>query len=147
MEKKIIPIVSELLKVQHSEILRDLIKLREQLNRPFSLKCLQKVRELLKVLDQRVLLHLTQEDQLLYPGLLTDRHPEIRKTASLFTKEMGGLGFEFSEYIHRWQSEQELIGHWDAFVADSHKIADQLLWRIDREENELFPLLEALDLN
>ncbi|MBF0174297.1 MAG: hemerythrin domain-containing protein, partial [Magnetococcales bacterium] len=119
MSANVVHVISGLLKAQHREILRDFEQLKGLLEGPFNLRCVQRVREILKVLDQRVILHLTQEDQLLYPRLRQEEHVEIQRMAVLFMAEMGGVGQEFNEYIQRWQSEQNLVAQWESFVEDS----------------------------
>ncbi|MEO5328160.1 MAG: hemerythrin domain-containing protein [Magnetococcus sp. THC-1_WYH] len=140
-----IHILSGLLKTQHLEILHDLKILRGLLDEPFSRKSLQKIGVILHELDQRVLLHLTQEDQLLYPKLLHHRHEGLRHLGSTFMTEMGNVAGDFSGYIRRWRSEEALTIHWSHFVEESLTITSQLIWRIEREEKELFPLLDAMD--
>ncbi|MBF0348992.1 MAG: hemerythrin domain-containing protein [Magnetococcales bacterium] len=145
MSANVVHVISGLLKAQHREILRDFEQLKGLLEGPFNLRCVQRVREILKVLDQRVILHLTQEDQLLYPRLRQEEHVEVQRMAVLFMAEMGGVGQEFNAYIQRWQSEQNLVAQWESFVEDSLQVISRLEWRIHREENELFVLLDALD--
>lgn len=145
MEIPVIHILSGLLKTQHLEILRDLEMLQTLLNKPFSRKSLQTIEIILHELDQRVMLHLTQEDQLLYPKLLHHRHEGLRHLGNTFMTEMGNVARDFSEYIRRWRSKEALTIHWSHFVEESLAITSQLIWRIEREEKELFPLLDAMD--
>lgn len=145
MDTHVVHILSGLLKTQHLEIFRDLETLKTLLNKPFSRKSLQTIEIILHELDQRVLLHLTQEDQLLYPKLLHHRHEGLRHLGGTFMAEMGNVAEDFSGYIRRWRSEEVLTIHWNHFVEESLAIASRLIWRIEREEKELFPLLDAMD--
>lgn len=145
MEYHVVHVLSGLLKTQHLEILRDLETLKGLLNEPFGRKSLQKIRGILHDLDQRVMLHLTQEDKLLYPKLSNHRHEDLRRLGVEFIAEMGSIAVEFLGYIHRWRSEEELTIHWNLFVEESQAIVSRLSWRIEREEKVLFPLLDTMD--
>lgn len=145
METKVVHIIIGLLKEQHAEIVRDMQALQEILKLPVSLENEQKVRKLLKVLDHRVILHLVQEDQLLYPRLSIVEQDPIQEMARRFIDEMGGMAGEFSRYMQRWQTEDELVHHWEQFIEHTRVLADRLIRRIEREERELFPLVDSLD--
>ncbi|MBF0423470.1 MAG: hemerythrin domain-containing protein [Magnetococcales bacterium] len=145
METRVLHVIIGLLKTQHAEIIRDLENLKGQIALPFSLKRMQNVGRMLRVLDQRVVLHLIQEDQLLYPKLVLAKNSRLRATANRLQTEMGGMAYEFSLYIRRWRSEAELVHHWGVFVEESLGLTTRLSERIRREEDELFPLLDPWD--
>ncbi|MBF0434259.1 MAG: hemerythrin domain-containing protein [Magnetococcales bacterium] len=145
MEAKVVHVIIALLKEQHAEIVLDMEHLQEMLRHPVCLECEQNVRKLMKILDQRVILHLVQEDQLLYPKLLQSGYAPIQDMARRFIQEMGGMAVEFSRYMQQWQSADELVTHWEQFVEQTRQLADRLIRRISREENELFPLIDSLD--
>lgn len=147
MDAQVVNVISGLLKTQHAEILGDLERLKGQLAGPFNRNRVHGVRRVLQVLDQRVILHLAQEDNILYPHLLGHPSPEVRDMAALLIAEMGNLGADFVDYVQRWSTDEALVKHWDRFVKESLGLVVRLVWRINQEESKLFPLVDACKQN
>ncbi len=88
--------------------------------------------------------HLKAEDWALYPQLMASNDPEIAATAKAFSDEMGGLSDAFAIYAQRWDA-MSINGNWKGFCAESRTIIDALTDRIQRENRELYPLVDRLD--
>ena len=85
--------------------------------------------------------HLLLEDEYLYPTL--QNRPEL-DAALLGTKyhdEMAGLGEALGEYSEKWDTAAALQADRDKFIDDTINLCGVIKERIEREENNLFPLL------
>jgi hypothetical protein len=86
-------------------------------------------------------LHLAMEDDGLYPSLAESDDAKVRETARAFAEEMGGLAAAFTSYSDRWTAVA-IAQDPDAFARETRRIFTALADRIDREDNNLYPLLE-----
>lgn len=91
--------------------------------------------------SKELLAHLTREDWLLYPSLLQSSDKLISGTAQRFIDEMGGLLATYKTWSGEWPTER-VIADWQIFVTETSALLDALAQRIDRENNELYPLVE-----
>ncbi|WP_235512460.1 hemerythrin domain-containing protein [Sphingomonas sp. Leaf17] len=90
-----------------------------------------------------LLMHLAKEDKLLYPQLTRSPSPTTARLAELFAAEVCGLAADYAAYMQRWPVER-IEGEWPAFAKDTRRILDALGKRIAREENELYPCIDAV---
>jgi iron-sulfur cluster repair protein YtfE (RIC family) len=86
--------------------------------------------------------HLKTEDWILYPRLLLSSDRHVAETSRAFSQEMGGLAKEFREYADRWVA-YAIDSDWKGFQRETTEILTVLARRMKREEQELYPLLEA----
>ncbi len=93
--------------------------------------------------SKELLAHLTREDWLLYPGLLQSSDKLISGTAQAFMDEMGGLLSAYKAWSADWPTER-MTADWRTFVTETSALLDALCRRIDRENNELYPLVEIV---
>jgi len=85
--------------------------------------------------------HLLLEDDFLYPVLKKRPDEGIRDLASRFSIELGNIKSAFVEYVGKWPSADSIVQSHSLFVSESKALLGALQNRIDREDNELFPLL------
>ncbi len=88
--------------------------------------------------------HLKCEDWVLYPRLMTSGDAGAATLARAFEAEMGCIAADFAAYDDRWNTARA-VTEWAAFRAETAAILGALGGRIDREDQELYPLAEALD--
>ncbi|HMI88653.1 MAG TPA: hemerythrin domain-containing protein [Polyangiaceae bacterium] len=86
--------------------------------------------------------HLALEDATLYPKLLTHTDASVAATARRYQQEMGGLQTAFANYVERWPTASAIQAQPDGFLAQTQEVVAALLARIDRENGELYPMLE-----
>ena len=55
---------------------------------------------------------------------------------------MGGLAAEHEAYCRRWPMER-ILAEWQNFRRETHDIVAMLKRRIDREETELYSLMQT----
>lgn len=87
--------------------------------------------------------HLTREDWLLYPALLQSSDKVISAAAQAFIDEMGGLLAAYKAWSGEWPIER-IVAEWKTFVTDTSALLDALSQRIERENSELYPLVETI---
>ena len=100
------------------------------------------MRELLTNLSAELELHLLIEDDLLYPALIKDSTESIRNIAHIFSNELGGVEETFKRYKAKWIGQGTIAESLEAFISETEAMEKLLRNRIDKENNELFPLLE-----
>ncbi len=96
-------------------------------------------------LSSALIRHLKAEDWLLYPRLLVSPNQVVARTALSFSEEMGGLAQAFTEYAERWGS-YAIESDREGYRKETADIIEALTNRIKREDRELYPLLEKLNM-
>ncbi len=86
--------------------------------------------------------HLKVEDWSVYPMLIAHADPAVAAKARRFNDEMGGLASTFACYSRRWTTMM-IQTHWSGFCSESAEIIEALTRRIEREEAELYPLVDV----
>ena len=130
-------------KRQHQEI-RELVNMTTALLDHSALeKDPTQVRYKLSALSGKLLIHLSMEDQFLYPILMEQDDRQLQTTARKFLAEMGDLVTVFKNYSQKWISPSSIKANPAAFIKESTDILHALLQRIEREDRELYPLVEA----
>jgi iron-sulfur cluster repair protein YtfE (RIC family) len=99
------------------------------------------VRAQLTALAAKVNVHLAMEDEALYPRLQGHADPKVRSLAKKFTEEMSGIKAAFQKYVQTW-NEPAIRSDAAGFVAATKGLFAALARRIQRENNELYPLLD-----
>jgi hypothetical protein len=130
------------LKEQHLELLELVQEISLYLETDKLLSNAKKVRGLLSKLAARIDAHHVAEDRLIYPYLMNNERREVSEMASLFKDEMGGLLDFFFQYNEKWGHHESISEDPESFISDTNVITDALGTRIDREDSELFVLLD-----
>lgn len=95
-------------------------------------------------LSSVVIAHLKSEDWLLYPRLLKSPSSTLARKARAFSDEMGGLAGVYATYADEWTAHR-IEDDWVGYCEETCGLVDALIRRIERENKELYPLLEQLD--
>jgi hemerythrin-like domain-containing protein len=101
--------------------------------------------QLMCELSEKVKHHLSDEDRQLYPNLLVHEDPRIKSIAWGFISGEKPLRRTFDEFHKKWLKNCD-FNFTDDFLEESHEIFDMLSYRIDREEQVLFPKLEEIGI-
>jgi hemerythrin-like domain-containing protein len=96
--------------------------------------------ELLCDLADKVKAHLAEEDRGLYPSLLIHEDPKIKSIAWGFISGEKPLRKTFDDYYKKWLKNCD-FNFTDELMQETNEIFDMLLYRLDREEQVLFPKL------
>lgn len=102
-------------------------------------------RSLLSRLAGTLSVHLAMEDNALYPRLAARADGPLKALASRYAEEMGGIHADFTSYLSRWRAASAIARDTEAFLAETVDVLAALRERIDREDAELYPLVDATD--
>ena len=97
---------------------------------------------LLGQFTQLLQVHLLREDSVLYPALESSNDRIVVALAAGMREEHGALARHVRAFEQTWSAD-EIRRRWRDFTADLSDILDMVRQRIDRENDELYPLLDA----
>jgi len=125
------------------------IKIRELINDIKVLIKLDITNENAKLLAYRInklagvlRIHLSSEDRYLYPQLMDSENNYTRELAESFDKSMGGLSNAYISFKTRYNTYVKIAENYEAFKLELNHIFDQLIIRLDKEDNELYLLVQ-----
>ncbi len=132
----------DLLQEQHYELLdiASALSLHLQIDR--IAETAEAISELLNNLGGRLRVHLTMEDKGLYPSLLEGEDEQVKQLVRDFINDIGGLSARARKYMLRWSVPRLIAEHPRDFARETRELLQELSLRIEREENELYPLLK-----
>ncbi|NLT95990.1 MAG: hemerythrin domain-containing protein [Clostridia bacterium] len=87
-------------------------------------------------------IHLAAEDNVLYPNLLNSDDEQIKVMAQKYIAEMSALKNSFNEYLKKWPSPLSLQNNPEQFIEETKQIFEILGQRIQRENDELYTLVD-----
>ena len=131
-----------MLRKHHQDILALLGKMTSELDENTLVEKLPTLQEQLEELSSTLEEHLLIEDDFLYPALREWPQPDVRYLAHQFEIELGGLSDEFCAYREKWDTSEAITESPTEFFSETEQLLAALCNRINREDNELFPLLE-----
>lgn len=129
------------LQAEHREIMQvanQLARLFEQSSAPSVVQ----LYELRTQLTSHLTKHLKTEDWILYPALLKSRDQKTVRTAQRLKDRVGGFSEIYAQHCSRWHPVSIAL-EWDLYREASLKLLEVLRDRIEGEERELFPLVDA----
>lgn len=88
--------------------------------------------------------HFAQEDEQLYPMLMACGSEEVAGTARRFFAEMGHIGPLYAEFVEHWNAPDPIMADIEGFHLDLSALLEALADRIRREDEQLYPLADAL---
>ena len=91
-------------------------------------------------LARMLLQHLALEERAVYRPLERDPRPQVVMLAYGFRRELDTSYARYEQHMAEWTRER-IEAQWPAYVSAVRHMADFLLERLDREERELFPLV------
>lgn len=127
---------------QHGELLHIAKQMSELFNAEELTKDASAIRGLLSTLAGKLNVHLTMEDNSFYPTLLNGKDEEKKQIAQKYIDEMGQIKVVFGEYLKKWPTAKVIQSNPEEFIKETKGIFEALAKRIDKEDNELFPLVD-----
>ena len=131
-------------RAQHDELLDIAAKIAAHLHVDELMNDDSEVLSLLAVLLGKLSVHLEMEDQILYPKLLGQADEETKSVARRFIAEMGGIGNSIDAYEKKWLPASEIQKDPSGFIEQTKSVFDVLAARIEKENNEMYELLDEL---
>lgn len=127
---------------QHDEIIGIVTEIDKNLDNHSLMTKSQETANLLNLLAGKLTAHLTMEDKVLYPKLLSSSNAAIKKTTKEFIDEMGGLSTVFVTYVTKWQDANSIKENSQDFITETKNLFQALGARVEKENNILYPLAE-----
>lgn len=131
------------LRDEHDRILRRASGLAGIVDRPMTRELACEARAAIEGLDRLLVVHLTTEDDWMYPMLMASADRQISAAAGACFEDMGGLLGAWLAYRDQWSAEAILSAP-DRFSSATRGVIGALALRIERENTELYPLVDRL---
>ena len=128
-------------KHEHAAVLAAVTELREMVQRGITENAPGIARVLVEM-SSKIKLHLAAEDQFLYPALAKSGKPAVAELGKRFQDEMGGIAKVYMDFAGKWNLGTKVAANPEEFRTDANAIFKALNQRIQRENQELYPLLE-----
>jgi hypothetical protein len=90
------------------------------------------------------MVHLAAEDKSLYPELLKHKDATVKALAGRYINEIGGLKAAFEAYRGKWPSPASIQANAHSFRSETTTVLQSLKKRIDRENGDLYKLVDSL---
>lgn len=87
-------------------------------------------------------MHLSVEDRFLYPAL-KEASPVLANKGHQYQEEMAEIAAEYGRFSRQWNDAQRIAEQPEGFRADANRVLKILFERIQRENREFYPLVEA----
>lgn len=131
-----------ILKKQHLEVL-ELMKIIEALIKRGDFEVTAKdIAYNINNMAGKLKVHLVSEDKFLYPNLMSSDNENIKNTAYSFNNEMGSLTESFTSFVKKYNIPSKILQNSGSFTVESKKVFALIFDRINKEDSELYPLLE-----
>ena len=104
-----------------------------------------RVRHALAVFSGKLRIHAAMEQHALYPRLFADTAPEIVDRARRLEADVGPLYEAFFGYLAKWTPAGAIQADMEGFCRETMKQLFDLSIRMRRENEELYPMVDALD--
>ncbi len=129
---------------QHKDLLAIASELGKHLNPAALAADAKPAAKILSQLSGRLTVHLSMEDDSLYPNLLEHENVKVRETAQKFIDEMKGIADTYQVYVSHWTSYIRIQSDPQTFIRETQGIFKALTDRIEREDNQLYKLVDEL---
>ena len=129
-------------KHQHVSILRRIAALRE-LTHAGVARNAEAIAQGIVAMSSVIKLHLSVEDQALYPALQRGEDAELARLGQRFQVEMGPIAAAFDQFARRWNTAQRLREDEAAFRAAANDVLRRVHERMRHEDRDFYPRVEA----
>jgi len=137
---------TENLQRQHKELLEEAKQISKYLEPRTLSKNAAEVHILLSKMAGKLKIHLEMEDKVLYPALLKYPDEKIQKLTQKYLNEIGNIADTFKKYLAKWPQKMSIQLNPVEFIEETQEIFKVLYQRINKEDNELFPLIKDLEI-
>ncbi len=98
----------------------------------------------LSTLTGKLTIHLAMEDKVIYPYLINHKDEHVRVLAKKYIDEIGSIAQVFTNYIKKWPNPHTIQDNTSGFIHETKSLFQVLSKRIDKEDNELYELVDRL---
>lgn len=130
---------------QHKELLQIANEMSPLLKADQLTANINAVAQSLAKLAGKLNVHLSMEDKVLYPKLMEHQDPNVKSVANKFVSEMGKIKEVYTQYLNKWPSPESIKKNPAEFINETKGIFDALSKRIQREDAELYAMVDRLN--
>lgn len=130
-------------KQQHIEIIDCVTKLR-RLSKMGIIENAMAISDLIVSMSSIIRLHLAVEDRILYPALQKGGDVSLAKMGKKFQEEMCAIASAYQDFGRRWNYASNVSRDPEGFRSDANKILKLLHDRMQKENVDFYPAIEAL---
>jgi len=129
-------------KHQHIDILSGITRLRELAHAGIERNA-EKIAAAIVAFSGLIKLHLAVEDRSLYPALEASGEGELVRLSHRYQDEMEGIAGAYLQFAARWNTARSVSLAPEAFREQANLVLRQLYERIQREDREFYPAIDA----
>ncbi|RKD31937.1 hemerythrin domain-containing protein [Thermohalobacter berrensis] len=96
----------------------------------------------ISILAGKLKIHLKEEDRWLYPNIAESDNPKLREFHKTYKNEMENIFDLFMSYKAKYNTKSKILSNVDKFIEESKKVLTILMKRLEKENTELYPILE-----
>lgn len=130
-------------KQQHVDILQGIASLRRMAHAGVARNAAEIARGIV-AMSATIKLHLAVEDRAMYPALARSADADLARTGRAFQEEMDAIAQSYEAFARRWNNARSLERDEDGFRADANSVLRRVHERMQRENRDLYPRIEAL---
>ena len=94
-------------------------------------------------MSSTIKLHLAVEDQALYPALQRGDNPELARMGQQYQTDMGPIAQAYEAFARRWNRADSVLHDEQAFRDDANRVLRMVHERMQRENRDFYPRIEA----
>ena len=132
-------------RAQHAELSALVTQIASLLNDANLSKKAAEIRDVISSLAGKLSIHLAMEDKRLYPKLMAHSDLDVRALSRRYSEEMGSLSSDFMQFNQRWLTAALIEKEPAKFGDEMTIILTALQSRIEKENNQLYKLIDELD--
>jgi hemerythrin-like domain-containing protein len=91
-------------------------------------------------------IHLLEEDEFLYPKLLSSPEDSIKNLADQYIKEMGNLAAEYTLFKSKYNMANKINENLEEFLVEGKVVIASLKKRIEKENSGLYRLIKEKNI-
>lgn len=133
------------LKRQHNEIIGVSDYILNKIKEPNLEENSRDIAKNINVIAGKMKIHSINEDKYLYPEMLNSSNIELKKLAEKYYESMIKITDEFVAYKTKYNTFIKINANTSEFKKDTKKIFDILKDRINKENTELYPLMDKVN--
>lgn len=129
------------LKRQHREVIDLADYILDNVKNNTVDKNIDQVVKSINIISGKLKIHLLNEDKHLYPYLLNSSDAALNMFGKKYSEEMKEVSKGYEDYKSIYNTSSKIKQNIGEFKEDTKRIFGALSNRVEREENELYPLL------
>lgn len=129
-------------KHQHVEILQGIAELRRLAHAGIQSNA-RAIAARVAALSSVVKLHLAIEDRILYPAVQNTGNARLADMGRDYQDDMKGIASQYIAFSRRWSQADAVAAQPEAFREDANTILKTVYQRMQRENTEFYPAIEA----